>query len=109
MAKEKQDKKPSLWKRIKQRIIQWLDDKEDAPKKPTKPGTQISRNPGLDCPQCHCRIQISIGMLISAEPIQCPACGLVLKVDKEQSKGCLTELNKLSDTMKKAEETAKGI
>ncbi|MDH5366706.1 MAG: hypothetical protein OEW67_06950 [Cyclobacteriaceae bacterium] len=61
------------------------------------------RTPGLTCPQCSYRMDISIAMLLAGEPIVCTACGLSLTVEKEKSEACLTELKKVNEAIENVE------
>lgn len=63
--------------------------------------------PGLDCPKCGFRITISMQMLLSGEPVYCPACQLKLSVDREQSQPCLDELKKVYDAVQGVEKLKK--
>jgi DNA-directed RNA polymerase subunit RPC12/RpoP len=67
------------------------------------PEVQISKLPGLDCPSCGFRMIISVPMLLSGEPVICPSCRLKLTVEREQSKACLTELEKVYEAVKNVE------
>jgi DNA-directed RNA polymerase subunit RPC12/RpoP len=69
--------------------------------------TQPPKPPGLDCPTCGFRIIISVPMLLSGQPIVCPSCRLKLSVEREQSKACLTELEKVYDAVQKVEKLRK--
>jgi len=96
--------KPGLWKRFKQLLIRWLEEKDVGNPSIDSVETPISRNPGLDCPQCSYRIPITIPMLLSDAPIVCTSCGLIITVDKEKSRNSLNELKKLDTTINKAQE-----
>ena len=94
-----------LWTKVKSSLIKALggDTAKDEKVSESK-GAEIKHVPGLDCPQCGFRIQVSIPMLLSGEPIICPACGLKLSADQEKSQACLNELRKVNDAIQKAEE-----
>ena len=72
---------------------------------------QMSNQPqqGLNCPECGTKIPIKIHSLLSAEPIECPGCKLVLHIDQEQSQGSLDELRKLNDALEKAEKIQETV
>lgn len=96
----------TYWEKIKSILSRFFKGKQ----KPTEPtGPLIKRIPGLDCPRCGFRIQVSIPMLLSGNSVICTACGLKLTVDKEKSKGCLSELRKVNDAVRKAEEMKRGM
>ncbi|MBI5179432.1 MAG: hypothetical protein HZA04_09275 [Nitrospinae bacterium] len=65
-------------------------------------------NPGLGCPQCGFRIPISIQMLLSGQPIGCPACHLELRVNREESKETLNALEKVAEAIAKTDEAKRG-
>lgn len=92
-----------MWKRFKKFLIKLLQDDEnvDAIPSETKPSeeTLISKQPGLVCPQCSHKIQVSIDMLLSGAPIECPSCQLKLNVNKEESP-VLDRLKKLDEKIK---------
>jgi len=64
----------------------------------------MENKPGLLCPQCNFKIQISIEMLVNNQPIICPNCFLKLSVDNQQSAETLNALKQLNETIKKAEQ-----
>ncbi len=66
------------------------------------PVVEVSRQPGLTCPECNTRIPISINSLLQQAPVICPGCQLILEVDAQQSKGALSALQKLQDGLKAA-------
>lgn len=67
------------------------------------PTVEVSKAPGLDCPQCGHRIQITIPTLLSGRPFYCTNCFLEISVDREKSNEALGELSKLNNAMQKAE------
>lgn len=98
-----------LWRKAKSTLTNLPKDKtmgdEIVDKMANKnKGAETAHVPGLDCPQCRFRIQISIPMLLLGEPIICPSCGLKLSVDQEKSRTCLYELQKVNDAVQKVEE-----
>ena len=98
-----------LWRKVKKSLVNILkdgtveDEIVDEMVNESK-GTETRRVPGLDCPQCGFRIQLSVAMLLSGEPVLCPACDLKLSVDREESQACLNELRKVCAAIQKAEE-----
>ncbi len=94
-----------LWRKAKSTLTNLPKDETVVDKKVSKKKSiGIKQVPGLDCPQCGFRIQVSIPMLLSGEPIICPSCGLKLSVDQEKSRTCLYELRKVNDAVQKVEE-----
>lgn len=81
--------------------------------KPQAPALQASESaagpaqPGLICPQCAFRIQITIPMLLSGQPIYCTQCFLEFRVDNQKSQESLSALHKLQSDFQKAEEIIK--
>lgn len=61
------------------------------------PEVQISRQPGLNCPECTTRIPISIQILLNSGSVTCPGCSLSLEIDRQQSEGALHALQKLQN------------
>lgn len=59
------------------------------------PEVEISRAPGINCPECTTRLVVSIQHLISLEPVVCPTCGLELEIDAQKSQGAIDSLKKL--------------
>jgi transcription elongation factor Elf1 len=50
--------------------------------------------PGLICPQCGFKMQVTIELLLNKPSICCSGCGLTLDIDQEKSKASLTALQK---------------
>ena len=71
-------------------------------KRQESPVVEISRTPGLTCPECGYRIQVSIPMLLSGQPIVCAACSLVLHVEQEKSAAALGALKQLDVSLNQA-------
>ena len=59
----------------------------------------VARQPGLTCPRCAFRIQITIPALLSGHPIHCTQCLLRLNVDVERSREALQALEKLQTAL----------
>jgi DNA-directed RNA polymerase subunit RPC12/RpoP len=70
--------------------------------KETTPAVEISRTPGLKCPECGTRMIVSIQNLINLEPVHCPGCGLELTIDAESSQSALESLRKLQSGLDEA-------
>lgn len=66
------------------------------------PQVEISRSPGINCPECATRLVVSIQHLISLEPVICPSCGLELQIDAQKSQGALESLRKLQSGLNQA-------
>jgi hypothetical protein len=66
-----------------------------------------SRQPGLTCPKCSYRIQITIPMLLSGQPVICSQCFLRLDIDRSSSKESLLALEKLHADFERAKEMIK--
>lgn len=60
----------------------------------------INNNPGLNCPKCGFKIQVSIKQLLTKQGIVCPVCGLKLNIDDQKSKNALDALKDFDDKMK---------
>lgn len=65
-------------------------------------GQQIS---GMKCPVCEMFIPVSISQLLYDGGIMCPYCGLMMTINKPQSKRALEALRKVEDATKKVKET----
>jgi len=70
------------------------------------PVVEVSHQPGLLCPECGTRIQISITVLLQQRPVICQGCQLELNVDAQQSKGALSALQRLQDGLTAAGKSA---
>ena len=66
------------------------------------PEVEISRTPGINCPECSTRLIVSIAHLVNLHPVVCSNCGLELVIDPEKSKGALDSLRKLQAGLNKA-------
>jgi transcription initiation factor TFIIIB Brf1 subunit/transcription initiation factor TFIIB len=62
---------------------------------------ELNQPPGLICPQCGFRIQVTIESLLNNASICCADCGLVLSVDRGKSEAALTALQKVYQSIKK--------
>jgi predicted RNA-binding Zn-ribbon protein involved in translation (DUF1610 family) len=70
--------------------------------KEVTPAVEISRKPGLKCPECGTKMIVSIQNLINLEPVHCPGCGLELTIDAENSQSALESLRKLQSGLDEA-------
>ena len=80
--------------------------KNDVPAEPKKINevpVEISRKPGLKCPECGTLISVSIEQIISAGSIYCTNCFLELKIDAGKSAASIDALKKLKDGFAEAE------
>lgn len=66
------------------------------------PAVEISRTPGINCPECKTRLVVSIQHLIQYQPVVCYNCGLELIIDQEKSQGAIESLQKLQSGLDKA-------
>lgn len=71
---------------------------------PVKPGA-AQRVSGMNCPVCQMFIPISIPQLLYEGGIMCPHCGLMMTINKSQSKQALDALKKVEDATKKVKES----
>ncbi len=99
-----------LWEKCKSLFNSFFSKKEVAKlatPEEEQTVTPISRQPGLLCPKCSSRIQITIAMLLSGQPVYCTTCFLELTIDTDKSRDSLEALKKLDTDFKKAEEMVK--
>lgn len=61
----------------------------------TTPTINVSKTPGLKCPECGNLIVISIQQLTTYQPLSCGFCGLQLEIDQEKSAPSIAALSKL--------------
>lgn len=66
------------------------------------PAVEISRTPGLKCPECSTKMVVSIQNLVNLDPLICPGCGLELTIDVENSQSALDSLRKLQSGLQEA-------
>jgi hypothetical protein len=71
------------------------------------PVVEISRTPGLTCPECGYRIQVSIPLLLTGQPLVCAGCSLVLHVEQEKSAAALGALKQLDVSLNQARQKQK--
>lgn len=60
---------------------------------------------GMNCPVCQMFVPISISQLLYDGGIMCPHCGLMMTINKSQSRRALDALKKVEDATKKVRET----
>lgn len=95
----------SWLEKIKSWFSSWFSNSTDASNPPLEeptPSVEISRQPGVKCPECSTRLVVSIQNLVNLEPIQCPNCGLELTIDVEKSQSALESLKKLQSGLDEA-------
>jgi transcription elongation factor Elf1 len=61
------------------------------------PAVEISRDPGLRCPECGTLIRVTIADLLHVGAVACTQCHLVLEIDHERSKGAIDALARLEN------------
>ena len=66
------------------------------------PVVEVSRDPGLTCPECNARIKVTIADLLSVGAVACPSWHLVLEVDTDRSQGALKALSTLVNSHQQA-------
>ena len=64
---------------------------------------ELHQPPGLTCPQCGFRIQVTLEALLKDLRVCCTSCGLELFVDQEKSKPALNSLENLNNSIEKVE------
>lgn len=64
---------------------------------------KLNHAPGLACPQCGFRIQVTVKTLLEGLPVYCSSCGLELTIDQEKSKAAIDALEKLQNSIEKVE------
>ncbi len=75
----------------------------------TIPVVEVSRDPGLRCPECATHIHVTIADLLYVGSVVCPTCHLVLEVDKERSHGAIDALAKLEAAHEQARAVSNGL
>jgi transcription initiation factor IIE alpha subunit len=63
--------------------------------------------PGLTCPQCRFRMQFTIQELLYSQRFTCPGCGLVLTMNRAESRESLDALQQLHVAMTNVERVRK--
>lgn len=69
---------------------------------------ELHRPPGLECPQCGFRIQVTIEALLKNLAVCCSSCGLGLSIDREKSKPAIDALDNLHKSIEKVERIKAG-
>lgn len=54
-------------------------------------------DPGLACPQCNTFIHVSLNQLLAMQPLACPKCDIVLRMDAQKSTKGLEALQVLKE------------
>ena len=54
-------------------------------------------DPGLQCPQCGSFIHVSLNQLLAMQPLACPKCDTVLRMDENMSRKGLEALKVLKE------------
>jgi len=67
--------------------------------------TAGQRVSGMNCPVCRMFIPISIPQLLYDGGILCPHCGLMMTINKLQSRQALDALRRVDEATKKVKET----
>lgn len=75
------------------------------PTTPIQSGHQ--RMSGMKCPVCDGFIPISIQQLLFDGGISCPHCGLLMTINRHQSRAAMEALAKVNAAMRKVRETEK--
>ena len=65
------------------------------------------QTPGMKCPQCGQFIPTSITELLSTKALHCPYCGLVLTINREESKQAMEILKEVDNASKNLEKASK--
>ncbi|TDQ17516.1 hypothetical protein DFQ04_2170 [Algoriphagus boseongensis] len=95
----------SWFQNLKSWFLSWFGSPSTQPQKasvePT-PAVEISRQPGLNCPECSTRLVVSIQNLVNLDPVMCPNCGLELMIDVEKSQSAIDSLRKLQSGLDEA-------
>ena len=93
----------NMLRRILSTIGHWWDRLLGRKAEEAIPVVEISRDPGLTCPECGSRIRVTIADLLNVGTVICPSCHLVLEVDAERSHHALQALGTLVDAHSRAE------
>lgn len=67
------------------------------------PSNELNQAPGLECPQCGFRIQVTFEILLKDLAVRCNSCGLELFIDQEKSKPAIDALEDLYDSIQKVQ------
>jgi transcription elongation factor Elf1 len=67
------------------------------------PPNQLNQAPGLECPQCGIRIQVSLEVLLKNLVVSCGSCGLKLSIDRKKSKPAIDAMENLYNSLEKVE------
>jgi transcription elongation factor Elf1 len=89
-------------RRVLSSISVWWDRHLGRTSEEAIPVVEVSRDPGLTCPECGTRMKVTIADLLSVGAVACPSCHLVLEVDTDRSKGALQALSTLVNSHQQA-------
>lgn len=64
------------------------------------------QTPGMKCPQCGQFIPTTINELLTSTGITCPYCGLVLNINREESKRAMEILKDVNNAQQNLDATA---
>ena len=67
------------------------------------PNSSQQPSPGIPCPRCNFRIEMSVQSLLFQASFQCPKCLLTLSMDRNQSQSALGLLQKVHKQMENIE------
>jgi DNA-directed RNA polymerase subunit RPC12/RpoP len=67
------------------------------------PSNKPYHAPGLECPECGFRIQVTIEMLLKDLAVRCCSCGLELSVDQKKSQPAINALENLYNSIQNVE------
>ncbi|MDO4196395.1 MAG: hypothetical protein Q4D33_09615 [Prevotellaceae bacterium] len=65
------------------------------------------KEPGMNCPQCGNFIRTSIVELLSATGLKCHHCGLVLTINRNESKRAMDLLREVNDAKNNLDRASK--
>jgi len=95
-----------LFSKIKTWFFGFFSGSETVEKTPKvvepTPAVEISKTPGINCPDCKTRLVVSIQHLIRYQPVVCYNCGLELMIDQDKSQAAIESLRKLQSGLDQA-------
>ncbi len=98
---------PNWFSVVKEKVLNFFSVKKspagDSSEVEKTPQVEISRQPGLSCPECGTKLFITMESLLNYLPVQCHGCGLELTIDREKSKSSIESLRKLKMGLDEAE------
>jgi DNA-directed RNA polymerase subunit RPC12/RpoP len=72
------------------------------------PSNQPGQAPGLTCPECGFRIQVTLEALLKDLAVSCSSCGLELSIDQEKSKPAIHAMQNLYSSIQDVERIKAG-